>query len=121
MPGGPWIALNPGATYGDAKQWFAERYIELARKLSRKARIVIIGGPAEADLGRRLAEAVGGLSVAGKTSVSKLAAVLKRADCVILTTAHDDFDYAAIYRNARLIVDTRNAFKGKRGKKLLGL
>jgi UDP-N-acetyl-D-glucosamine dehydrogenase len=49
------------------------------------------------------------------------AAVLRRADCVVLTTAHKSFDYAAIYRNAKLIVDTRNAFGNRRGRKLIRL
>jgi UDP-N-acetyl-D-glucosamine dehydrogenase len=34
------------------------------------------------------------------------------ADCVVLITDHKSFDYAAIARSARLVVDTRNAFKG---------
>jgi len=36
---------------------------------------------------------------------------LKVADCVVLVTNHDAFDYEYIWKNARLIVDTRNAFK----------
>jgi UDP-N-acetyl-D-glucosamine dehydrogenase len=34
------------------------------------------------------------------------------ADCVVIVTDHKSFDYAAIVRDARLIVDTRNALKG---------
>jgi UDP-N-acetyl-D-glucosamine dehydrogenase len=37
---------------------------------------------------------------------------LERADCVLLITNHRAFDYGFIARHARLIVDTRNAFKG---------
>ncbi|RLG99064.1 UDP-N-acetyl-D-glucosamine dehydrogenase, partial [Candidatus Bathyarchaeota archaeon] len=37
--------------------------------------------------------------------------VLKAADCAVLITNHDAFDYEYIWKNARLIVDTRNAFK----------
>ena len=83
MPGGPWIAVNPGATYGEAKQWFPDRYIELARRLSKRGRIVTVGGPSEAELGARVAEAGGGLSLAGRTTVSQLAAVLARAALVV--------------------------------------
>jgi UDP-N-acetyl-D-glucosamine dehydrogenase len=46
---------------------------------------------------------------------------LRGADCVVLTTNHKAFDYDAIYRHARLIVDTRNAFKGRKGKKVIRL
>lgn len=34
------------------------------------------------------------------------------ADCVVIITDHRLFDYAALEREARLIVDTRNAMKG---------
>lgn len=36
---------------------------------------------------------------------------LKKADCVVIITDHDSFDYPLIVKNARLIVDTRNAIK----------
>jgi heptosyltransferase-2 len=81
LPGGPWIGLNPGATYGAAKQWFPERFIELGRKLRRK--IVVVGGPAEAELGERVAKGVDGLNLAGKTSLPRLAAVLARCELFV--------------------------------------
>jgi UDP-N-acetyl-D-glucosamine dehydrogenase len=34
-----------------------------------------------------------------------------RADCVVIVTDHQSFDYAALVAGARLIVDTRNALK----------
>jgi UDP-N-acetyl-D-glucosamine dehydrogenase len=34
-----------------------------------------------------------------------------RADCVVIVTDHTGFDYAGIVRDARLVVDTRNALK----------
>lgn len=37
--------------------------------------------------------------------------VLQEADCVLLVTDHSAYDYAWIASQARLIVDTRNAFK----------
>jgi UDP-N-acetyl-D-glucosamine dehydrogenase len=37
---------------------------------------------------------------------------LENADCVLLVTNHRAFDYGFIARHARLIVDTRNAFRG---------
>lgn len=33
------------------------------------------------------------------------------ADCVVIITDHKDFQYAALVRNAKLIVDTRNALR----------
>lgn len=83
LPGGPWIALNPGATYGAAKQWFPDRFIELGRRLAKRGRIAVVGGPAEAELGRRVAEGTGGITLAGRTTVSQLAAALARASLLV--------------------------------------
>jgi UDP-N-acetyl-D-glucosamine dehydrogenase len=43
-------------------------------------------------------------------SVELTAANLKKYDLVVLSTDHDAFDYKFICENAKLIVDTRNAF-----------
>jgi UDP-N-acetyl-D-glucosamine dehydrogenase len=40
---------------------------------------------------------------------------VRAADCVIITTDHTSFDYARIVRDAKLVVDTRNATR-KLGK-----
>ncbi len=37
---------------------------------------------------------------------------LDQFDCVMIVTDHSDYDYAAIVRESKLIVDTRNATKG---------
>lgn len=44
-------------------------------------------------------------------SVDITAESLSQYDCVVLATAHQAFDYELIARHARLIVDTRGAFK----------
>jgi len=43
------------------------------------------------------------------------AEMLREADCILLTADHSVYDYAWIASQARLIVDTRNAFKGQKG------
>jgi len=43
------------------------------------------------------------------------------ADCVVIITDHSDFDYETIARKAKLIVDTRNALKGKTGPHIVRL
>lgn len=55
------IGINPGATYGTAKRWPKERFVELGRLLIREehARILIFGGPGEARLGQELAARIG--------------------------------------------------------------
>jgi len=42
------------------------------------------------------------------------AGTLRAADCVVIATAHRAFDYRLIAREARVVVDTRNALKGRR-------
>jgi UDP-N-acetyl-D-glucosamine dehydrogenase len=36
-------------------------------------------------------------------------ATLERADCVLILSKHDDVDYAAIGKHARVVIDTRDA------------
>jgi heptosyltransferase-2 len=81
LPGGPWAGLNPGATYGRAKQWFPERFEDLGRRLaSRGFRVAVVGGPAEAALGRRVADGIGRAAAcfSGQTSLPQLAALIAR-------------------------------------------
>ena len=86
--GRPLVGLNPGATYGSAKQWPLERYVEVCRRLvtTHGAQILLIGGPAERELGRVAAAQIGpaARSVAGDTDPLQLAAVLER--CHLLLT-----------------------------------
>jgi UDP-N-acetyl-D-glucosamine dehydrogenase len=43
------------------------------------------------------------------------------ADCVVIVTDHAKFDYPAILERAKLIVDTRNAFKNVSSDKIVRL
>lgn len=81
----PLIGINPGAAYGRAKQYFEDRYIQVGRELaSRGFDIAVTGGPSELDLCARIADGIscGGkfraVSIAGKTPIPILAAVMKR-------------------------------------------
>jgi heptosyltransferase-2 len=78
LPGDSWIGINPGATYGIAKQWFPDRFMELGRRLASRGRLVVTGGPAESALGERIARGAGGVNLSGKTDISQLAAVIAR-------------------------------------------
>jgi len=85
--GQPWFGLNPGAEYGPAKRWPAERFVEAAVALRRKTncRWVIFGGVGECDLAEKIAREAGEpiLNLAGKTSLRELAAALKLCDFVL--------------------------------------
>ncbi len=86
LPGpGSWVALNPGATYGAAKQWFPDRFVEVGRTLARDHRVAVIGGPSEAALGRQVAEGIGerAACLAGRTDLPQLAALLARCDLLL--------------------------------------
>jgi UDP-N-acetyl-D-glucosamine dehydrogenase len=58
------------------------------------------------------------INVNGKDKVYKSSELsaekVKNADCVLIVTDHDNVDYNLIYKNAKRIVDTRNALR-KRG------
>ena len=43
------------------------------------------------------------------------------ADCVVIVTDHAAFDYDALLTRASLIVDSRNALKGRRSEKIVRL
>ncbi len=47
-------------------------------------------------------------------SVPLTAARLRASDAVIIATAHSAYDYPWLVKNARLIIDSRNAIKGRR-------
>ena len=38
--------------------------------------------------------------------------IVRKYDCVVITTAHSDVDYELILKNARAIFDTRNVYRG---------
>jgi UDP-N-acetyl-D-glucosamine dehydrogenase len=44
-------------------------------------------------------------------SVKDLDEAVRTADCVVIVTNHSSYDYAKILKDAKLIVDTRNALK----------
>ncbi len=58
------------------------------------------------------------VSVGGRTWASKRMseALIKRADCVCILTAHAGLDYAKICRTAKRVFDARNATRGLKGR-----
>jgi heptosyltransferase-2 len=78
--GGPRIALAPGASYGAAKCWPAERYAAVADRLAEEsgAAILLLGTPAEREIGERIAHAMRHrpVNLVGQTSVAELPALL---------------------------------------------
>jgi heptosyltransferase-2 len=89
--GRPWFGLIPGAEYGPAKRWPAERFVEAARALREKTqcRWVIFGGAGDRVLAETIARDIArvteepALNLAGQTTLRELAAALKTCDLVL--------------------------------------
>jgi heptosyltransferase-2 len=85
--GQPWFGLCPGAEYGPAKRWPAERFADAARTLRKKThcRWVLFGGAGDRDVAAQIAGELGEpiLNLAGKTTLRELAAALKVCDFVL--------------------------------------
>jgi heptosyltransferase-2 len=86
-PGGPWMAVAPGAARGGAKRWptghFAEAAAGMAR--ARGCGVIVCGTAAEREAAERIAAAVpgGAINLAGATSLAELAAVFRLCRLVL--------------------------------------
>jgi len=73
--------FGPGATFGPAKRWFQENWVELGRELvSRGHQILIFGSDEETELCEEIAQDIGpkAISLAGAASLRQSAALLSR-------------------------------------------
>lgn len=79
---GPWIGLNPGASFGTAKRWLPERYAAVGDTLARRAgaRVAIVGGARERGLGELIASGMRApvRVLCGETGLPELTGVLAR-------------------------------------------
>ncbi len=64
---------------------------------------------------------VASLALDGEQLKSEDAGVAAAADCTVVVTDHSSFNYRQIADRAKLIVDTRNAFKGIQSPKIVRL
>jgi lipopolysaccharide heptosyltransferase II len=87
----PLFGLNPGAEYGPAKRWPAERFIAAAREIQKRTNCLwlILGGKGDALLAGEIESAIAAgkstaTNLAGKTSLRELCAVIKQ--CRVLLT-----------------------------------
>jgi heptosyltransferase-2 len=84
------VGFNPGASYGEAKCWFPERFVELGRRLIKEngAFIFIFGSsnPKERVLNATIAQGIGEgcLNLTGETTLLQLASLLQLC-CLIVT------------------------------------
>lgn len=84
VPDGFYAVLVPGAAFGPAKSWPAERFRELAGRLSADLPVVLSGGPREKGLCARIADGLSGVhSIAGRTDLGGFLALLDGASAVV--------------------------------------
>ncbi len=83
----PVIGLNPGAAYGPAKCWPADRYAGLASLIHEKTggQFLVFGSAADSRTGSEIAERGQGHihNLAGKTSLSQAMALIARCDAFV--------------------------------------
>lgn len=83
LPEGPYVVLFPGGSF-PAKAWPVERFAEVGRAMKAFGLAIVVSGSVdEHALCERLANACGGLNIAGQTSLPTLAEVIRRARLVI--------------------------------------
>ena len=78
---GAYVVFAPGAEFGPAKRWPASHFAALARLLGRPT--VLLGSGKEAALCEEIAQASGGLNLAGKTSLAEAFALIAGAHAVV--------------------------------------
>jgi len=85
----PLLGLNPGASYGSAKCWPYEKFVEVAVSLSDKFDILIFGGPNEVSLSKKITQELSNkncknyTNLTGKTSIKGLMKYISSLDVFI--------------------------------------
>ncbi len=84
---GPLVGLNPGAAYGPAKRWPAERYAELGGRLVRElgVKLLVFGTAADQQAAAAIAAGAPGqtIDLTGRTSLAQAMALIGRCQCFI--------------------------------------
>jgi heptosyltransferase-2 len=82
-----WIGLNPSATYGTAKQWFPERFAQLADRIAKNchAGILIFGGPQDRQLGEKVCDMMQSpaINLAGQTTLGMAMALIQQCHAFV--------------------------------------
>jgi len=85
----PLLGLNPGASYGSAKCWPYDKFVEVAVSLSGKFNILIFGGPDEVGLSKKISQELRNkncknfTNLTGKTSIKDLVSYISSLDIFI--------------------------------------
>jgi len=85
----PLVGINPGASYGIAKQWYPEEFAKVASELSSQYEIIIFGGPDEIEVATDIEKLLIAKGVtnyknlAGNTSIQELINRISNLDLFI--------------------------------------
>ncbi len=84
----PLIGINPGAAYGPAKCWPAERYMQLAKNLIEAfpdATILVFGTQDDTEVGQMITNPVkeNGINLCGKTTLKQAIAIIDDLDLMV--------------------------------------
>ena len=77
-PNKKYLGINPGASYGSSKRWYAEEFADLAKKLAQYYEIIIFGGQEDKNIANEIEQLLISKGVknysnlAGKTDVKEL-------------------------------------------------
>ena len=83
------LGINPGAAFGDAKQWYPENFAKVALGLSTEYDIIIFGGPQDYDIAQDIESyliemgVVNYLNLATKLSVTQLISQIENLDLLV--------------------------------------
>ena len=83
---GPWLMVAPGAAYGPAKQWPSTSFRAVVDwwLAHRNGRVLVVGAAADgASAGAVATGDPRGVTVAGRTTLAELMALLRRVSCVV--------------------------------------
>lgn len=88
-PADPLVVIAPGASFGPSKQWPAPHFARAADALADRARVVLLGAPAERALCAELAQRMRApaADLAGRIGLGALKAVVKRARVALCNDA----------------------------------
>jgi lipopolysaccharide heptosyltransferase II/tetraacyldisaccharide 4'-kinase len=86
-PARPWVGIAPGAAYGPAKRWPAERFAAVGDLLQQEfqAGLVLLGGPTDREAATEVEHCGRGqfLNLAGETTLRRALAVLSQLQVLI--------------------------------------
>jgi lipopolysaccharide heptosyltransferase II len=79
-----YVVVVPGAAFGPAKSWPAERYRALCAELLRHTRVILSGSGADRGVCEGIAQSVPGVvSLAGETSLGEMFALVEGARALV--------------------------------------